>query len=71
MSKFETTLSDQSGCHITLFHDPDDPSTWIVRKWKRGLFRRRMDLSRWFVTREQAESYARALIRECVPGKHA
>ena len=71
MSKFETTLSDQSGCHVTLFHDPEDPSTWIVRKWKRGLFGRRLALSRWFVTREQAERYAKALIRDCGAGKHA
>lgn len=65
MSKFETSLSDTSGCWITLFHDPDDPMTWIIRKWKRGLFGKRVESSRWFLTREQAESYARKLIRNC------
>lgn len=65
MSKFEQTLSDRSGCHVTLFHDPEDPSTFIVRKWKRRLFGRRMASSRWFLTRDQAEQYARKLIREC------
>ncbi|MBR9974407.1 MAG: hypothetical protein KFF77_02405 [Bacteroidetes bacterium] len=65
MKKFETTLSDQSGCHVTLYHDPDDPLSWIVRKWKRGFLGRRMALSRWFLTRAQAERYAQVLIREC------
>lgn len=71
MSKFETTLSNQSGCHVTLFHDPEDPSTWIVRRWKRGLFGRRLALSRWFVTRDQAERFAQTLIRECGGQPHS
>ncbi len=65
MNKFETTLSDRSDCHITLFHDPEDPLTYIVRKWKRGLFGRRIALSRWFLTRAQAEHFVGALIRDC------
>lgn len=65
MNKFETTLSERSDCHITLFHDPEDPMSFIVRKWKRGLFGRRIALSRWFLTREQAESFVGALIKEC------
>ncbi len=65
MSKFETTLSDRSNCHITLFHDPEDPMTFIVRKWKRGIFGRRIALSRWFLTRAQAERYVGVLIKEC------
>ncbi|MBE0644878.1 MAG: hypothetical protein IH600_12410 [Bacteroidetes bacterium] len=65
MSKFETTLSDRSDCHITLFHDPEDPSTFIVRKWKRGIFGRRIALSRWFLTRKQAEAYVHKLMKEC------
>ncbi|MDX9759145.1 MAG: hypothetical protein RBU27_08300 [Bacteroidota bacterium] len=69
MSTFETSLSDGNGCHVTLFHDPDDPLSWIIRKWKRGLFGRRCELSRWFATREQAEQFAGALIRECSGGR--
>ena len=65
MSKFEQTLSDLSGCHVTLYHDPEDPSTFIVRQWKRGLFGRRMASSHWFLTRGQAEQYAQKLLREC------
>lgn len=65
MSKFETTLSARSDCHITLFHDPEDPMTFIVRKWKRGIFGRRIALSRWFLTRAQAERYVRMLMKEC------
>lgn len=65
MSKFESRLSDTEDCHITLFHDPDDPSSWIIRKWKKQLFWKRMELSRWFLTRDQAEEYARGLIEDC------
>ena len=65
MSTFETRISDSDGCDITLFHDPDDPSSWIIRKWKRQLFWKRCELSRWFATREQAEAYARSLIEDC------
>lgn len=65
MSKFETRLSDMDDCNITLFHDPDDPSSWVIRKWKRLLFWKRVELSRWFATREQAEEYARDLIEDC------
>lgn len=69
MSKFETPLSTGNGCHVTLFHDPEDPLSWIIRKWRSGLFGRRLELSRWFATREQAEGFARALIRECGGGR--
>jgi hypothetical protein len=64
MSKFETSLFYQSPRLITLFHDPDDPSTWIIRTWKKGLFGKRMDLSRWFNTKAQAEQYAQSLQEE-------
>ena len=65
MSKFETAISSSADCNVTLFHDPDDPSTWIIRRWKRGLLGRRCVLSRWFTTRGQAEAYAEALLEEC------
>ena len=65
MSKFETTIADSAGCNITLYHDPDDPSTWIVRKYTRQLFWKRCELSRWFNTREQAQAYAVSLQEQC------
>ncbi|PLX32788.1 MAG: hypothetical protein C0600_01635 [Ignavibacteria bacterium] len=65
MSTFETRLSTPASCHITLFHDPTDPCTWVIRKWKKGLFGRRLELSQWFNTKEQAERFANGLIEEC------
>lgn len=65
MSKFETVLTDSSGCNITLSHDPDDPLSWIVRKYRKQLFWRRCELSRWFNTRAQAEDYAASLEEQC------
>ncbi len=72
MKKFEHTLSDRSDCRITLIHDPDDPLSWIIRKWERGLLGRRVTLSRWFTTRGQAERFAQTLVKECagVPRVH-
>jgi hypothetical protein len=69
MSNTETTLSDHKDCHLTLSHDTEDPSTWILRKWKRRFIGKRMTLSRWFLTKEQAEAYARMLIKECDAGQ--
>jgi len=65
MSTFETRIPDSGGCDITMFHDPEDPSSWIVRKWKKQLFWKRCELSRWFCTKEQAEEFARSLIEDC------
>ncbi|MCB2204675.1 hypothetical protein KQI65_07995 [bacterium] len=64
MSKFETSLSDNSGCHITLFHDPEDPLSWVIRKWKKSFFGKKVELSRWFNSREQAEAFAESLLEE-------
>ncbi|MBN1448406.1 MAG: hypothetical protein JXA28_10790 [Bacteroidetes bacterium] len=64
MRFFETRLSDSTDCDITLSHDPEDPSSWIVRKWKKRLFGKRCELSLWFATKEQAETYARTLIED-------
>ena len=63
MGNFETRLS--ASCNITLFHDPADPCSYVVRKWKKGILGKRLELSQWFNTREQAERYARRLIEEC------
>ncbi|MDT8323178.1 MAG: hypothetical protein RRA94_03620 [Bacteroidota bacterium] len=65
MSKFETSFSDSTDCDITLFHDPDDPLSWVVRKWKKQLFWKRCESSRWFNTRAQAEEYAAGLLEQC------
>jgi len=65
MSTFETTLHKHDRCVITLFHDPDDPMSWIIRKWKKRLFGSKCLLSRWFVTRDQAEQFAASLAAEC------
>ncbi len=63
MSKFETSLSESADCNLTLYHDPEDPLSWVLKKWKKQLFWKRCELSRWFATREQAEAYAEKLIR--------
>lgn len=64
MKKFETTLQAWSNCTITLFHDPEDPLSWVVRKWKKKLFWRKCMLNRWFNSRGQAEQFAAQLARE-------
>ncbi|MBR9977758.1 MAG: hypothetical protein KFH87_06675 [Bacteroidetes bacterium] len=68
MSTSEISLSTRRDCHLTLFHDTDDPLSWILRRWKRGFLGRRSAEVLWFSTREQAEDYARQLVRECEGG---
>ena len=65
MKKFETVLSDSADCHLTLFYDPEDPLTWIVKKWRKQLLWRRCEQSLWFTTRADAERYAKKMIEEC------
>ncbi len=69
MSKFETVVHTQPACLITLFHDPDDHMSWIVRKWKKQLFWKKCLISRWFSTRGQAEEYIARLVRDCDKGR--
>jgi|GEM_PF-1450538 len=65
MKASESVLHQHGSCSITLFHDPLDPSTWIVRQWRKRLFGRKCLQSKWFVTRAQAEQYAKRLGQEC------
>jgi hypothetical protein len=65
MKASETVLHQHGSCSITLFHDPLDPSTWIVRQWRKGLLGRKCVQSKWFVTRGQAEQFAKRLGQEC------
>ncbi len=71
MSKLERILSDRNECYLTLSHNTEDPSTWILRRWKPGLFGKRMTLARWFLTEDQAEDYAGKLVKECSAGRKA
>lgn len=67
--KTEIVISDSDDCFITLLHYPDDPASWIVRKWERRLLWKKRALSRWFNTRDLAEQFARLLVRECGKAK--
>jgi len=69
MSKLERTLSDRKECYLTLSHNTEDPSTWILCRWKPGLFGKRKSLVLWFLTEDQAEAYAGKLIKECSAGR--
>jgi hypothetical protein len=65
MKKFETVLSDSADCNLTLYYDPEDPLSWIVKKWKKQLFWRRCEQALWFTTRADAERHAAKMIKEC------
>jgi hypothetical protein len=65
MSKFETVLRSHDNCTIILFHDPEDPLSWIIRKRKKWLFWNTCLISRWFLTRGEAERFAAQLAKEC------
>ena len=64
MNKLETILHTHDDYQITLYHDPEDPLSWVLRKWKKQLFWRKCTLNRWFITRDQAERYAAQLVKD-------
>ncbi len=68
MKLTKVLVSDDPDCNVVILNHPEDPTAWIVRKYKKILFLRRCLHSRWFHTREQAERYAGELARVCRQG---
>ena len=61
MKKITVLISNQPGNRVALIHYPDDPSSWIVRKWvRKGLCLKRTE-SKWFNRKDLAERYAKSI----------
>ena len=53
-----TIISNIRNCFIEVLHHNADPSTWIVRRWKKFLWFKKRISSDWFINRQQAFAYA-------------
>jgi hypothetical protein len=53
-----TVISNIRDCFIEILHHDADPSTWIVRRWKKILWFKKRISSDWFINRHQAFAYA-------------
>jgi hypothetical protein len=53
-----TIISNIRNCFIEVLHHDSDPSTWIVRRWKKFLWFKKRISSDWFINRQQAFVYA-------------
>ena len=53
-----TIISNIRKCFIEVLHHDADPSTWIVRRWKKLLWFKKRISSDWFINRQQAFAYA-------------
>jgi hypothetical protein len=63
-----TITSNIRKCFIEVLHHDADPSTWIVRRWKKILWFKKRISSDWFVNRQQAFAYAYDMKQEY--GRH-
>ena len=52
-----TVLFHTEDCFIELIHRDSDPSSWIVRRWKKFLWFKRRLSSDWFNDRQQALAF--------------
>ena len=56
--KCRTIISNSGNSQIEVLHRDSDPSTWIVRRWKKFLWFKKRISSDWFSNREHAFAYA-------------
>lgn len=57
-------LSDSRECFIELTHNESDPGSWIVRRWKKSLWFKKMISSDWFNDHQQALAFVDEMKRE-------
>jgi len=62
--KSRTVISTDRKCFIEFIHRDSDPTTWIVRCWKRFLWFRKQISSTRFIDGEQALAFAEQMKRE-------
>ena len=64
MSDIIKSVKDKTGNTIDVFNLPSDPNMWVVRKYKRLLFLKKMITSKWFNDKDQALAYVEELQKE-------
>jgi len=62
--KNTTILSNVRHCFITLTHSYSDPSSWIVKRWTKLMWFKKLISTDWFNDEQQALAYANKIKRE-------
>jgi hypothetical protein len=62
--KESTTISKTAGCLIELIHRKNNPTVWIVRRWNKHLWFKKVVSSDWFTDAAQALSFADRMKRD-------
>ena len=52
-------ISDEGGQVVDILHRDSDPGMWIVRRWKKFLWMKRLISRDWFNDESQALAFAR------------
>ncbi len=62
--KNTTILSNVRHCFITLTHSYSDPSSWIVKRWTKLMWFKKLISTDWFNNEQQALAFANKIKRE-------
>jgi hypothetical protein len=62
--KESVVISRAAECFIELVHRESNPTVWIVRRWKKNLWIKKLISSDWFTDGEQAQSFADRMKRD-------
>ena len=57
-------ISRASDCFIELIHRESNPTVWIVRRWKKNLWIKKLISSDWFTDGQEAQSFADRMKRD-------
>lgn len=57
-------ISRAAECFIELIHRESNPTVWIVRRWKKNLWIKKLITSDWFTDGQQAQSFADRMKRD-------
>jgi hypothetical protein len=53
-----TVISNVKNCFITLTHSHSDPSSWIVKRWTKLMWFKKLISTDWFNDEQQALAFA-------------
>jgi hypothetical protein len=56
--KNTTILSNVRNCFITITHSYSDPSSWIVKRWTKLMWFKKLISADWFNDEQQAVEFA-------------
>jgi hypothetical protein len=56
--RYTSVLSNAKRCFITITHNYSDPSSWIVKRWTKLMWFKKLISTDWFNDEQQALAFA-------------